>query len=181
MRYISREKAAFALLLLIIGVFYRFVPHPPNFSPLAAIALFGGFYFRKMRFALIPVAILFLTDIFLGFYQTGIMLSVYFSFILIAFLGIQIRKKTSLATIIGGSLLGSILFFFLTNFSVWIFGNWYAHNFSGLTHCFYLAIPFFRNTLLGDLFFSSVFFGIYEASQIYITKRSIQTPSQIGI
>lgn len=172
MQKISREKALFVLLLLIIGIFYRFVPHPPNFSPLAAIALFGGFYFSKMRFALIPVAILFLTDIFLGFYQLGIMFSVYFSFILIAFIGIQIRKKTTLLTIIGGSLTGSILFFLLTNFSVWAFGNWYVHDFSGLTRCFTLALPFFRNTLLGDLFFCSVFFGIYEASRLYVAKKA---------
>ena len=181
MQNIPKEKIIFILLLLIIGIFYRFMPHPPNFSPLAAIALFGGFYFSRMRFALIPIAILFLTDIVLGFYQIEIMLSVYTSFILITLLGVQIKKKTSFYTIIGGSLLGSILFFLITNFSVWLFGNWYAHDFSGLINCFYLALPFFRNTLLGDLFFTAVFFGIYEFSQIYILKKRAKLSRPIAL
>jgi len=169
----AKEKIIFTLLLLATGVFYRFIPHPPNFSPVAAIALFGGFYYRKYWSAFLPLAILFFTDFFLGFYEIKIMLSVYASFALIALIGIVVRKYKSLPTIIGGSLTGSLLFFLATNFAVWLFGNWYSHNLSGLANCFYMALPFFRNTLMGDLFFTSVFFGLYELALYYYYSRSL--------
>src|SRR4030042_2748273 len=159
---INRDKVIFSLLLLGTGICYRFLPHPPNFSPVAAIALFGGFYFRKYWAAFIPIAVIFFTDIFLGFYEIKVMLAVYASFALIALLGILVRRRKSLPMILAASLSGSLLFFFVTNFAVWLFGNWYPHNFSGLADCFYLAIPFFRNILLGDLFYASLFFGAYE-------------------
>lgn len=166
----NAEKTLFFLFLLLVGVFYRFVPHPPNFSPLAAIALFGGFYYRKFWSFFLPLTILFLSDFFLGFYEPGIMLSVYTSMVLIVFLGMLVRKKKSLLTIFAGSFGGSVLFFLLTNFAVWFFGNWYAHDLAGLERCFFLALPFFRNTFLGDMFFTSVFFGLFEFSHAYGTQ-----------
>jgi len=173
---INKEKIVFSVLLLGVGVAYRFLPHPPNFSPVAAIALFGGFYYRRMWSAFIPVIILFISDFFLGFYQLPIMLSVYLSFLLITFLGKIIKRKKSMLVILGSSLTGSILFFLITNFAVWFFSNWYPHNISGLADCFWLALPFFRNTLLGDLFYVSVFFGAYEFSLAYTLKRNWANP-----
>lgn len=133
----------------------------PNFAPVAAISLFSGFYFRKY-FIFIPIAIMFISDIFVGFYDWKLMSAVYLSFVLIGLIGILTRKNKSILSIIGCSLAGSFLFFIITNFAVWIFSQWYPHNFSGLISCYEMAIPFFRNTILGDLFYSSIIFGCYE-------------------
>jgi asparagine N-glycosylation enzyme membrane subunit Stt3 len=90
------------------------------------------------------------------------MLSVWGSFILVGLIGLFIRKRKSITKIIVGTLSGSVLFFLITNFAVWFFGNWYEKTFSGLGQCFYLALPFFRSSLLGDIFYVGVFFGTYE-------------------
>lgn len=157
----KKETIVAISILLIVGVAYRFFPHPPNFAPVAAIALFSGFFFRRY-FILIPLAIMLVSDIFIGTYDWKLMAVVYSSFALIGLLGILLRKNKSVLSLVGYSLLGSILFFVLTNFAVWFFASWYAHDLSGLLNCYTLAIPFFKNTLAGDLFYTSVIFGVYE-------------------
>lgn len=157
----KKEKIIAVFILIAIGVSYRIFPHPPNFAPVAAISLFSGFYFRRY-FIAIPIVIMLISDMFIGFYDWKLMAVVYFSFLLVSIIGIFMRKNKSVSALIGCSVAGSFLFFVLTNFAVWFFGSWYPHNFSGLTQCYLLAIPFFKNTLLGDLFYSSVIFGCYE-------------------
>ena len=157
----NKEKIVAVLILILVGIAYRLFPHPPNFAPVAAISLFSGFYFRRY-FIFMPVFIMLISDIFIGFYDWKLMAVVYFSFILIGFIGILMRKNKSVLSLISYSLLGSILFFILTNLAVWFFSSWYPHNFHGLVECYAMAIPFFKNTLLGDLFYASVIFGCYE-------------------
>lgn len=157
----NKEKIIAGAILLLVGVFYRLIPHPPNFAPVAAISLFSGFYFRRY-FIFLPILIMLISDIFLGFYDWKLMAVVYLSFILISLIGILMRKHKSVLVLIGCSLAGSILFFILTNFAVWAMTGWYAHNFNGLLNCYIMAIPFFKNTLAGDLFYASVLFGVYE-------------------
>jgi len=157
----KRETTIAVIILVLVGISYRIFPHPPNFAPVAAISLFSGFYFRRY-FILIPISIMLLSDIFIGFYDWKLMAVVYASFILVSLIGIVLRKNKSIAFLIGGSLLGSILFFILTNFAVWFFGQWYSHNIKGLMECYTLALPFFKNTLAGDMFYMSVIFGCYE-------------------
>lgn len=156
-----REKIVAVLILIAVGVSYRLIPHPPNFAPVAAISLFSGFYFRRY-FILIPLAVMLISDLFIGFYDWKLMAVVYFSFVLVGLIGIYMRKNKSVSLLVGCSLAGSILFYILTNFAVWAFSPWYSHNFQGLMECYTLAIPFFKNTLLGDLFYASVIFGVYE-------------------
>ncbi|MCX6763739.1 MAG: hypothetical protein NTZ97_03360 [Candidatus Moranbacteria bacterium] len=157
----TKEKVIAVIILILVGISYRLFPHPPNFAPVAAISLFSGFYFRRY-FIFIPVVIMLVSDIFIGFYDWKLMAVVYFSFILVCFIGILMRKNKSVLSLIGYSLTGSILFFLLTNFAVWFFASWYPHNFQGLTECYLMAIPFFKNTIAGDLFYASVIFGCYE-------------------
>jgi hypothetical protein len=109
---------------------------------------------------------MFISDWFIGFYSPGIMLSVYLSFALIALIGIAIKKARP-AMVIFSALGSSLLFFIVTNFSVWFFANWYVHSVTGLFNCYIAAIPFFRNTMLGDLFFSGLVFGAYETYCYY--------------
>lgn len=157
----NKEKIIAILILIIVGVSYRLFPHPPNFAPVAAISLFSGFYFRRY-FVLIPVFIMLASDLFIGFYDLRLMAVVYSSFLLISLIGILMRRNKSVIALVGCSLSGSLLFFILTNFAVWALGQWYPHNLGGLASCYYMAIPFFKNTLAGDLFYSSVIFGCYE-------------------
>jgi hypothetical protein len=157
----NKEKIIAVLILILVGVSYRLIPHPPNFAPVAAISLFSGFFFRRY-FILIPISIMLMSDIVIGFYDWKLMMAVYSSFVLVCFLGIILRKRKSVLFLIGSSLLGSVLFFILTNLAVWIFASWYPHNFTGLIECYAMAIPFFKNTLAGDMFYASVIFGSYE-------------------
>lgn len=157
------KKVHLALTLITLGIVARLLPHPANFAPIGAVALFGGMYLTKRYALILPLIAMFVSDIFIGFYTWQIMASVYVSFALAGLIGLWIRKNKKLSTIIGGTVLGSILFFLITNFAVWAFGVMYAHNFSGLVQSYIMAIPFFRNSLLGDLFYAGLLVGSYEA------------------
>ncbi|HBU06656.1 MAG TPA: hypothetical protein DEB09_01070 [Candidatus Magasanikbacteria bacterium] len=151
------------ILLIILGVATRFLPHPANFAPIGAIALFGALYLPKKYALIIPLLAMFISDIFIGFYSWQIMVAVYGSFILAGILGLTIRKNIKFASVLSITLLSSVLFFIITNFAVWAFGTMYIHNFTGLMQSYIMAIPFFKNSLLGDLFYVGVLVGGYEA------------------
>lgn len=164
-------ESVLAVLFLIIGVFLRLLPHPPNFSPITAIALFGGVYFSRKTAFLLPIIALAISDIFLGFYDLKLMAVVYFSFILCVLLGQLLKRHKKWYIILGTSFLESLIFFILTNFAVWAFYNWYPKTLSGLINCYVMALPFFKNSLLGDFFFVIVFFGAYELAELLIGKK----------
>jgi hypothetical protein len=150
------------LTLMVFGAaFLRLLPHPPNFAPIAAMALFGGAYFSKKTFAfIIPLAAMFLTDMLIGIYSYAWI--VYISFALIVVLGIFMLKKVSVKNLIIASLTASVSFFAITNFGVWALGTLYPKTPEGLLASYTAAIPFFQNSLIGDLFFVGVMFGVYE-------------------
>ncbi len=148
-------------LMVFAAAFVRLLPHPPNFAPIAAMALFGGAYFKKKSFAfIIPLLAMFLTDAIIGFYSYAWM--VYISFALIVVLGIVMLKKVSVKNVIIASLTASVSFFIITNFGVWALGTLYPKTPAGLMESYIAAIPFLQNSLIGDLFFSGVMFGVYE-------------------
>jgi len=150
---------------------YRLLDYPPNFTPIAAISLFAGYYFKSKWVFILPLSILLISDVFIGFYDFKIMFAVYLCFAIIPFLGFLIKGKNKAGKTILASLSGSVLFFVITNFAVWFFGSWYSHDINGLTQCFTMAIPFFRNTLTGDLFFSGAVFGSFAFYQIFAAKK----------
>lgn len=163
--YVSMKKDKLSLLLnpifiIVIAVLLRLVPHIPNMTPIAAMALFGGAYLNKKYALLVPLAAMVVSDLFLGFSQ--ITFFVYISFLLIGGLGLLLRHHKTMPWIIGASLASSILFFILTNFGVWVLYNFYPKTIAGLMECYIAGIPFFRNTIIGDLFYTGVFFGGYE-------------------
>jgi hypothetical protein len=136
----------------------RLIPHPPDFSPAGALALFGGATFASKRAAfLVPLTAMFLSDLILGFY--AITPVVYGIFALITCLGIWIREKQTVWRLAGASMAAAVLFFTATNFGFWALGNWYPKTLAGLVECYAAAIPFFRNTLWSNLFYSAVLFG----------------------
>ncbi|HLC70045.1 MAG TPA: DUF6580 family putative transport protein [Patescibacteria group bacterium] len=160
-------------LLILLGVLARLLPHAPNFAPIAAIALFGGLYLpRKMFF--LPLAAMFLSDIIIGFYSWPIMATVYGCFIVSFLVGQLIKKQKNVRNIFSGTIFNSLLFFVATNLAVWAFGTMYPLNIAGLAESYVAAIPFFRNTLLGDMFYVTVLVGGYEAVKYWQTKRTTQ-------
>lgn len=149
-------------MLIIIGATARLIPHAWNAVPIATIALFSGVYLGRNYTIFVPALTMLLSDIFIGFYAWPMAISVYGSYIIIGFIGLMISKIKSTRTVIGASLAGSIIFFLITNFAVWQYSTWYPHTGAGLLNCYFMALPFFRNTLAGDLFFVTIFFGAYE-------------------
>lgn len=151
--------------MIITAAFVRLIPHPPNFAPIAAMALFGGAYFTKKWAAfLVPLAAMFITDLFLGFHAT--MWAVYLSFILIVALGMVLIKQKKIGNIFLASVSASVLFFVITNFGVWITTPYFEKTGAGLAAAYTSAIPFFHHTLLGDLFFVAILFGVYQLIKV---------------
>jgi uncharacterized protein DUF6580 len=147
--------------LIAAGALLRVVPHPPNLSPLGAIALFGGAVLSPPWGVAIPLAALALSDAVLGFYPGAIW--VYGSFVLISLLGMAVLRRRSVLRVAGASLGASILFFIVTNLGEW-FGPLYPHTLAGLRKDYIAAIPFFRNTVVSDLGYSLALFGIYASA-----------------
>lgn len=150
------------LLVLLSMVFAatmsRLIPHPPNMTSIAAVALFGGAYFSDKRLAFaVPVAALFLSDLVLGLYRH--MEVVYLSFALVVLIGAGLQRRRTAPFVAGAAVLSSALFFAITNFGVWVFEPLYPKTVAGLIGCYVAAIPFFWNTLTGDLLYTFVLFG----------------------
>ena len=161
MNKIVKQGFIFTTIIVVLGALFRFIPHLPNFTPIAAMALFGGaFYSNKWKALLIPMAILFVSDLILGFHAT--MIFVYAGFLVTVFIGMRIGKKAAFKNIFFSALLSSIIFFLLTNFGVWMMYEYYPKNFAGLIESYTLGLPFFRYELMGSLFYSTVFFGAYH-------------------
>ncbi len=161
----NRNNIFVLVVLIIFGITSRLLPHPANFTSIGAILLFGGFYFKKEWKIIAPLAIMFISDSFLGFYDLKLMAVVYFCFFLYFIFGHYIKSNKIFLGSFGFSLLGSTLFFIITNFAVWAFAGWYPHTSVGLLNCYFLALPFFFNTLAGDLFYTGAIFGIYKLAE----------------
>ncbi len=151
------------LLALLVAIFaaaaMRLVPHPPNFSPIAAMALFSGAFLPRRALAFVaPFAALVLSDALLGGFYAG-MHFVYLSFALTVLIGWALAGRKSPLMIGGAAVASSMLFFVLTNLGVWLFSGMYPLTAAGLAACFVAALPFFQNTLAGDLFFTALLFG----------------------
>jgi len=157
------KKQLVIISFIIIAVLIRLLPHLPNVTPVTAIALFSGAYFTNKKFVfIIPIAIMLLSDLFLGF--SSITLFVYAAFILVSFIGLYF-KKMNIKTI----LLSSISFFIITNFGVWLL--YYPKSLTGLLECYTLALPFFRNSLIGDFFFAGIMYFSFE----FISTKYLKT------
>ena len=150
------------MTFVLIGAIARVLPHAPNFAPIGAIALFGGAHMSKKQALTLPIVAMILSDYFIGFDSLEMRLSVYGSFLLIVGLGMLLKKHLNYKTLATATLASSMIFFLITNLSVWAFGSMYPKTFAGLVDAFVMAIPFFRNTILGDFFYSGLFFGGYE-------------------
>lgn len=151
-------------LFIALGALLRVVPHLPNFTPIGALALFGSAHGGRRFALLVPLGAMALSDLWLGGHAT--LPFVYGAFVLIALLGMRLfRDGVTPARAVGGSLAASMILFLVTNFGVWATGSLYPRTLSGLATCYAMALPFLRNTLLGDLFYVGVLFGGYELAR----------------
>ena len=161
MRTIGNPRFWLSLALVIAGVVLRVAPHPWNFAPIGAIALFGGAHFERRFLAItIPLVTMFIGDSFVGYHS--LMPVIYATYALIAVIGMLLRNhRTSVAAVGVGVLASSTIFYVVTNFAVWAMGMTYAKTAAGLVACYVAAIPFFGNTLASDALFTACFFGIF--------------------
>jgi hypothetical protein len=175
----SRAPASQSLLsgplllagMIVLAALSRLLPHPPNFSPVEAVALFGGAYFMQRAAAVwVPLAAMFLSDLALGLVNGGIYWSyflsagyllVYLCIALTAAMGFGLRGRVGVLRVGAYSLLGSVLFFLVTNFGTWLGSAMYPQSAAGLLACYAAGIPFFQWTVLGTLFYSALLFGSF--------------------
>jgi hypothetical protein len=164
MRTIFNARFWLALALVIVGVVLRVMPHPWNFAPIGAIALFGGARFDRRYFAVgVPLLAMFIGDAFVGFHS--LMPVIYATYALIAVIGMFLRDRATIPAIGAGVLLSSTIFYLTTNFAVWAIGTTYAKTAAGLLACYIAAIPYFGNTLASDALYSAIFFGIFAIAE----------------
>ncbi len=156
-------------ILTLVGMIFsaaliRLLPHPWNFTPVAAMALFGGAQFSDKRLAFaVPILALLSSDLILGFYPMWGF--VYAAHALIVVIGILIRNNKSILSVGCASLGASVLFFLVSNLSHFFTAGFFPMTVAGLMQCYIEGLPFFRNTLMGDLFFSALLFGTFYAAE----------------
>lgn len=158
-------KTAPILLVIACAVLLRLLPHPANVAPVAAMALFGGVYLDKKYAIVLPLLVMILSDVFLGFSQSTPF--VYLCFALTGLIGVWLRSRKNILTVVSASLFSSVIFFLVTNFGYWLTYSLYPKTFEGQLMAYYFALPFFRNTAIGDLLYTGLFFGGYAVVSTY--------------
>jgi len=157
-------RTLLALLLIVLAAALRIAPHPWNFTPVGAMALFSGAVLKDRRLAfLFPLVALFVGDVFIGLYK--IIPIIYASFLVSVAIGLWLRDRRTIARITLATLLGAIQFFLVTNFAVWQFLKGFPHTASGLAACYIAGIPFFWNTLAGDAVYATLLFGGFALAE----------------
>ncbi len=155
--------------LIVLAALTRLLPHIPNFTAVSAVALFGAAQYNKKIMAfLVPLTALLLSDAVLGFYQG--MEWIYGTFILIIITGFALRNKITVSKVILLSVTSSLLMYIFSDLGVWIGSTMYPHTLAGFTTCYVAALPFLRNELLGDLFYSGLLFGTFYVAQLKFPK-----------
>jgi hypothetical protein len=157
-----------ALALVLFGVIMRLLPHPANLAPVGAIALFGGAVLPRRYGWWLPLIIMMASDIFLGFYS-GIVFT-WLGFLLVGLFGMTLRDQSNWLRVPFGALAGAVIFFMVSNFGVWVQSGMYVHSWAGLVLCYEMALPFFRNTFLGDLLYSGLLFGVYALATRFVPQ-----------
>ena len=170
------KKEIFPISLILILAFARLIHHPPNFTPIIAVALISGYFFKNINLSLLILLVaMLLSDLFIGFYEN--MIFVYASLLLITFVFHKISKKINYKNLFIYCFAGSLIFFIFSNFGVWALGSpgvldvAYERNISGLVECYILAIPFFGNTFLSTLIFAYPGIFIYKSLPAWSGSR----------
>jgi len=186
MRKLNLQTGILSIIILL-AAFTRIMPHPPNFSPMAAIGLFGAAHFaKKWQAFFIPLLGVWLSDLVINnFIYSSSDLNIvwlyngfywqYISYVLIIFTGLFIfNKGVSLSKTFAGIVGSSGIFFLVSNFGVWAGSGMYPKNISGLISCYIAGIPFMNNTIISDFLFTTVLFGTYYLLQSEYSSLKIK-------
>lgn len=145
-----------SLFFIVLFALARLIPHPPNFTPLIAAAIFLPFFTKDLRVIVsLPIVVMFVADFFIGFH--GLMIWTYGAFVLISISGSKLFNG-KLNRLIVLSLSSPTIFFFITNFGVWLGSQAYASSFNGLLSCYIAGLPFYANSIAACVLFSLSFF-----------------------
>jgi hypothetical protein len=181
MKYKTFTPRFFVVLsVIIVAALLRLLPHWPNLTPIAAMALFAGTYIDKKQYAFaIPLAAMFVSDLIIGLHAN--ILAVYIGFSITVLIGMAIRRRVNVGSVILASLMSAVVFFLITNFSSWLVDRLYPHpmypqTFTGLLECYGMGLAFFRdftqgisfflNDVIGTLFYSAVFYGAFYLTEM---------------
>ena len=159
-----------ALSLIITGVLLRFTPHAPNFTPVAAIALFSGAYLNKRYAFIVPLALMVISDLFIGMHN--VVIFTWGGFALVTLLGLFLKKHKNIFGLTVTSLASAVIFYLISNFGVWLMG-WYPKTLKGLIDCYVMGLPFIRNFTLATVFYAFSFFGIYETIAHFVKGKKL--------
>src|SRR5579864_1923578 len=157
-------RTLLALSMVILAAALRIAPHPWNFTPVGAMALFSGAVLKDRRLAfLFPMLALFAGDVFIGFHK--LMPVVYASFLLSVAIGFWLRDRRTIARIGLATVVGAVQFFIIVDLGVWAFMSTYPHTWQGLLVCYVAAIPFLWNMLASDALYAALLFGGYALAE----------------
>ena len=189
-RKIFTPRFVFILTTIVAAAAMRLIPHWPNFTPIAAMALFGGAYFNRRYLAfLVPLVAMFLSDIVISLVQHvplfhATMPAVYIAFAITVLIGILIARNPRVLNIAAASITSTIIFFIITNFAAWLGSPMYPQTFTGLMESYYaglvflnngnLGISFFLNSLVGDLFYTGLLFGIFYLARLRFPSLALR-------
>ena len=153
---LSKENSL-PLILILLMIFSRLIPHPPNFTPIIAVAIMSGYLFKNLY---LSISVLFFSmivgDMFIGFYSN--MFFVYFPLFIIAYFCFFKNNKINAKSLFIYGISSSLIFFIISNFGVWLSSGMYEKNIAGLVNCYVMAIPFLKNTMISTIFFSYLSF-----------------------
>ncbi len=166
----AKNSRVVALLsAILVAAVLRLVPHPPNFTPIGAMALFSGAYLGRRGLAFVaPLGAMALSDAMLGFYS-GLWIT-YLAVALIVVIGWLSLSRISILSVGGAAIASSVTFFAVSNFGTWAFSGMYPHTVAGLSACYVAAIPFFQNTVAGDLFYATLLFGGFRVAELLMPR-----------
>jgi hypothetical protein len=165
-------RTLLALALILLAAALRIAPHPWNFTPVGAMALFSGAMLKDRRLAFFfPLLALFLGDIFSGFHK--LIPIVYASFLINVAIGLWLRDRRTIARISLATFLGSVQFFLITNFAVWWLLGSFPKSAAGLATCYLAGLPLFWNTLAGDAAYAALLFGGYALAERFLPALQV--------
>jgi hypothetical protein len=160
------KKDFFPIILILLMIFSRLIPHPPNFTPIIAVAIMSGYLFKNLYLSILVLFFsMIVGDMFIGFYSN--MFFVYFPLFIITFFCFLKNNKINGKNLFIYGISSSLVFFIISNFGLWLSSSMYEKNIAGLINCYIMAIPFFKNTMISTIFFSySSFISINAFNKI---------------
>jgi len=164
----QQQKLTIAGALILLAVLGRLLPHLWNFTPVIAVSIIAGRYLGRNYGIAVPLIAMVASDLFIGFYHWPLMATVYGSIALAGLLSFAVRKYPAMETGVVLSLISSTLFFLITNGAVWYFTDLYPGDLSGLLSSYTAGLPFYRNALMGDLFYTGGLLVIFQTVPVYL-------------